>query len=66
MSKSRADKIADSRINRVYCRSCSGVQIDIMDISKVFHVGRMAIAGGADDQELAVKIVDFVNTIRKN
>jgi hypothetical protein len=66
----RSEKIAhnkaEKRINAVYAATCSGVQINVMDIGKVFAVGRKAIAEGADDGELALKICQFVATIRKN
>jgi hypothetical protein len=57
---------ARKRVEEAYYRSCSGVQIDIMDISKVFAVGEKAVAEGADDTALEAAIVDFVQTIRKN
>lgn len=64
--QSRAEKIADRRIDEAYRRGCSGVQIDIMDIGKVFKAGYAAIDTGADDSELEKAIVAFVETIRKN
>lgn len=64
--QSRSEKIADKRIEQIYYRTCSGVQIDIMDIGKVFKVGHAAIAEGANDDVLAAKIIEFVSTIRKN
>ena len=64
----KAAKAVDERINRIYMRNCSGIQIDIMDISKVFKVGREAVANnpGIDDTVLTGVILAFVNTIRKN
>lgn len=64
--QTKAEKLIDSRINNAYCRSCSGVQIDVMDIGKVFAAGRAAIAAGADDAALEAVIVAFVQTIRHN
>jgi hypothetical protein len=63
----RAEKIAakklDAEINKLYCENCSGIQIDIMDISKVFDVAKKARAEGRDMKDA---IVSFVQTIRKN
>jgi hypothetical protein len=64
MSKLR--RKADQRIETIYGRACSGVQIDILDIGKVFAAGYKAIDAGADDAELEKAIVAFVDTIRKN
>ena len=56
----------DKRIDVAYRNRCSGIQIDIMDISKVFREGQKAIDNGADDVTLSQVIFDFVQTIRKN
>jgi hypothetical protein len=50
-------------IESTYYKTCSGIQIDIMDISKVFAEGHKALAEGRD---LATAIRTFVETIRKN
>lgn len=67
----RAQKIAankaDKRIESLYYRHCSGVEIDIMDIGRVFKAGHAAIAENPaiDDSALGAAIVAFVATIRK-
>jgi hypothetical protein len=53
----------DKQIERAYYRRCSGIQIDVFDIGKVFAVGRQAVAEGAD---METAIVAFVETVRKN
>ena len=64
----KAAKAVDERINRIYLRNCSGIEIDIMDISKVFAVGRKAILDNPEftDDQLTVVLTGFVETIRKN
>jgi hypothetical protein len=64
----RASLAADKWIERLYYKHCSGVQIDIMDIGKVFKAGTAAIAANPQitEDQLAKVIVDYVNTIRKN
>jgi hypothetical protein len=63
----RTEKIAANRLEKViteaYTRRCSGVEIDIMDISKVYRAGEAAHAAG---QDVEAAIVAFVQTIRKN
>lgn len=66
----RSEKIAhnkaEKRIDLAYRTHCSGVQIDIMDIGKIFKVGHGLIASGLDDAQLGAHLVAYVNTIRKN
>ena len=59
-------KLNEARVNRAYSTRCSGVQINVMDIGKVFKEGEKAIAEGADDQVLGDRIAAFVETIRHN
>lgn len=56
-------KAIESRIERAYRARCCGVQINIMDIGKVFRVGEEAIARGVDDNELGDIIEEFVGKI---
>jgi len=66
----RAEKLAakavDNRIQKAYLSRCEGIQIPLLDIPKIFAVGKAAIAEGADDTVLGDKIAAFVETIRKN
>ena len=61
IAKSRAEK----RIDAAYHQTCCGIQIDVMDIGKVFKRGHELIAQGADDKALAAGILAFVQTIAK-
>jgi hypothetical protein len=60
-------KAEEGRIEKLYHEACSGVQIDTIDISKVFHAGRKAIALNCaiTDAELTKVIVDFIQKKRK-
>jgi hypothetical protein len=62
----RALKQIDSRVEQAYYASCEGIQINIMDIGKVFKVGREAIRDGVDDALLQSTIRKFVDQIKKN
>jgi len=65
-------KTADKLIERLYYQYCSGVEIDVMDIGKVFNAGHAAINTAHKEnralsmEDLGKVIVDFVQTIRKN
>lgn len=69
--QTRAEKIAanklDARVTRLYGERCSGIQIGIMEISKVFDAGKKAAAQfGDDDKAVGDAIYNFVQTIRHN
>jgi len=61
--QSKEEKALDREIDKLYRENCSGIQIDIFDIPKVFAEGRKARAEGRDMKDA---IVSFVNKIRKN
>ena len=63
MKQTKADKALDREINTLYVQNCSGIQISIMDIPKVFAEAKKARAEGRDMKDA---IVSFVNSIRKN
>jgi hypothetical protein len=58
---SNSKKLIDRRIENAFRASCSGVPINIMDISKVFNFGRIKISEGVDDASLAASIRAYVD-----
>ena len=56
-----AEKTLDAMINKVYTENCNRIVVNMMDIPRIFDVGRKAIADGLD---LKTAIVEFVETIR--
>lgn len=57
-------KLDGQRIELAYRKVANGVQINMMDIPKVWEVGEKAIADGADDAALEKAIHDFVQKIK--
>ena len=60
------NKKADVAVDAAYKATCSGIQINMMDIGKVFAVGRASYFAGDDAATLGAKIRAYVETIRKN
>lgn len=65
-AEKKAAKAADKRVEAAYYATCNGVQINMMDIPKVFKIGRQAVAAGCDDESLKLTIIAYVETIRCN
>jgi hypothetical protein len=61
--KKLSEKALDKLIEEAYYARCSGISIDIMDIGKVFRVGRRAYDAGLD---VGDAVAAYVETIRKN
>ena len=64
--QSKIEKAIDKRVEKAYYASCSGIQVNMMDIGKIFNAGRVACANGASEDELKTVIRAFVETIRMN
>ena len=65
MKKSEEKKI-DKKVESLYYKRCSGIQINVMDIGAVFKVGKAAALAGLSDEQIGNEIFNFVQTIRKN
>lgn len=54
----------DARVSSAYHRTCSNIEIPMMQILKISAIGRESIAAGDDDETLGQKIRAYVETIR--
>lgn len=59
----REAKTLDKQIERIYYANCAGVQINVLDISKIFAAGRAAAAAGTD---IEAAVLNAVATLRVN
>lgn len=64
--KTMSQKTKDRLINALYHRHCSGIQIDIMDIGKVFKEGERLLASGLTDEDAGNGLRAFTLSIAKN
>jgi len=62
-AKSKVEKIIDNRIDAAYRATCSGIQINIMDIPAVFREGRRLLESGADEAVLRTGIRAYVEQL---
>jgi hypothetical protein len=63
--KQNTQAVIDRIVEQAYYARCCGIQIDIMDIPKVFRHGRDLIMAGADKQKLEDGVFDFVSALAK-
>jgi hypothetical protein len=60
------NKKIDARVNSAYSKNCSGIQVNIMDLSKVMAVGKASVlAGDDDDATLGTKLRSYALSIAK-
>lgn len=59
-------KLREGVIDRIYRKNCSGIKINILDISSIFRKGMDALEAGQTEEELTKTLVDYVQSIRKN
>jgi len=64
--RNKGDKAIDLRVERAYYATCSGIQVDVMDIGKIFAFGRLKVLAGEDDAALGASLRAYVETLRKN
>ena len=64
-AKQRA-KRDTARIEAIFYKQCSGVQIPVLKLASVFNAGQAAIDAGADDAALAVAICEAAELVRSN
>lgn len=57
-------KLDDARVSSAYHRTCSNIEIPMMEITKISVIGRQSVAAGDDDEALGQKIRAYVETIR--
>jgi hypothetical protein len=56
----RAAKAQDKLIEKIYYAHCSGMQINIMRISKLFAMARNMLDQGASEPEVGAGMVAFI------
>lgn len=54
----------NTKISEIFRRECSGIQINMMDIGKIFAAGRAVVAEGGDDAALTQRIKATVEALR--
>lgn len=59
-------KILDSRVSRACSVAIQNLQVNVMDLGKIFQVGEDAAIAGDDDIALQSKICAFVSTLKTN
>lgn len=62
-AQKKQNRANETRIERAYRTTCAGIQIDLMDIGKVFAFGHKAIERGEDQPTLEASILAYVKTI---
>lgn len=59
-------ELDEKTIERIYYKRCSGLQVNVMDLGKIFEEGHRLIAAGVNTTQLEDGIYNFTKTIAKN
>lgn len=60
-TRKMSEKKISAELNRIYGKHCSGIEVDIMLLPKVFNLGKKSLLAG-DPEEVVGKIMrDFIN-----
>ena len=57
-------QLDEARIDRIFGLRCSGVQIPVMELGKIFRVGQAGIALGMNDDALGDAIAAAADAVR--
>ena len=64
--QSKVDREIDKRVEQAYYKTCSGVQINMMNIPKVFDFGRKKVLEDRlDDEALGLSIRAYVDVLNR-
>lgn len=66
LSKAAKAVSVENKVAAIYRQRCNGIQVDMLDLSRISEVGIQAANQGRTDQEIGDAIAAFVETIRKN
>ncbi len=62
--KTKAEKIAEARVDKFVGNALANNPINIMDITKVYGVARGLVGAGLDDAAIAEKLAIYVASIK--
>ena len=57
MKQTKADKALDKLIEKIYCQVANGVQVNVMDIPKIFSESRSRILSGLTPEAAVTSVV---------
>lgn len=63
-AKPRRNRKEEARIERAFLKGCDRVTVPIMELPKIWQLGREVIALGVSDEELQAAIVAYVQKVR--
>jgi hypothetical protein len=56
----------DARVNAIFCRHFSGVQIPVLQLGRVATAGRAVLIDGGSDEQIAEAMRQIVQQVRTN